>query len=81
VVVQLRKKLGDNKVEPNHLSMNRSVCSADWQSAVSRVGNPQGAAIHSHARRLPISETATRVRLLCVSKTISFNVYAGQIAF
>src|SRR5438094_6230536 len=40
------------------LSMNRSVCGADWQSAVSRVANPLVAPIHSHARRLPIGETA-----------------------
>ena len=38
--------------------MDRSVCSADWQSAVSRVGNPLVVPIHSRARRLPIGETA-----------------------
>jgi len=38
--------------------MNRSVCGADWQSAVSRVANPLVAPIHSYARRLPIGETA-----------------------
>jgi len=38
--------------------MNRSVCGADWQSAVSRVANPLVAPIHPHARRLPIGETA-----------------------
>ena len=38
--------------------MNRLICGADWQSAVSRVGNPQTATIHSPTRRLPIGETA-----------------------
>ena len=40
------------------LPMNRLICGADWQSAVSRVGNPQTATIHSPRRRLPIGETA-----------------------
>jgi hypothetical protein len=43
-------------------------CSAGWQPAVSRIGDPP-------ACRPPVGDTATSVRLLWGVNAISFNVY------